>query len=135
MKKQIYLLMMVLAIALTSCGGGGGGGSSSSDGQTGTIEPPGNVSASAGNTQVTITWEASAGAASYNLYWSTTPGVKKETGTKTEGVTSPYVHIGVPNGITNYNVVTAVNSAGLESAESAEVSATPVLLPPLPPSE
>jgi hypothetical protein len=85
---------------------------------------PTGVSATAGNAQVTISWSAVSGATSYNLYFGTTTGVTKTTGTKITAVSSPYAHTGRTNGTTYFYVVTAVNSAG-ESAESAQVSATP----------
>ncbi len=85
---------------------------------------PSGVSAAGGDTQVTITWGSVARATSYNIYWRTTPGVNKSNGTKIPGITSPYIHTGRTNGTTYYYVVTAVNSYG-ESAESAQVSATP----------
>jgi fibronectin type 3 domain-containing protein len=85
---------------------------------------PAGVSATAGNGQVTLSWSAVTGATSYNLYFSTSTGVTKTTGTKITGVTSPYTHTGRTNGTTYYYVVTAVNAGG-ESAESAQVSATP----------
>jgi hypothetical protein len=86
--------------------------------------PPTGLSATAGNKQVTINWNGVAGATSYNLYWSTVPGVNKGTGTKISGVISPYTHTGTTNKNTYYYVVTAVNSYG-ESSESSEVSARP----------
>jgi Tol biopolymer transport system component len=82
------------------------------------------VEATASDGQVTISWGAVSGATSYNIYYSTTSGVTKTTGTKITGVTSPYTHTGLTNGMTYYYFVTAVNSSG-ESVESAHVSATP----------
>jgi hypothetical protein len=82
------------------------------------------VTATAGNTQVTVSWTAVSGATSYNLYWSTTSGVTKANGNKISGVTSPYNHTGLINGTAYYYVVTAVNSTG-ESAASVAVTATP----------
>jgi uncharacterized delta-60 repeat protein len=92
---------------------------------------PSGVSATAGNAQVTISWGAVSGATSYNLYFGTTTGVTKTTGTKVAGVTSPSTHTGLTNGTTYFYVVTAANAAG-ESAESAQVSATPVAAPGAP---
>lgn len=94
--------------------------------------PPGGVIVVPANAQNSISWNASSGATSYNIYWATTSGVTKATGTKITGVSSPYVHTGLTNGTTYYYVVTAVNTAG-ESAESAQVSAAPVA-PVTPPS-
>lgn len=85
---------------------------------------PTNVAATAGNGYVTIKWDLVSGATSYNIYWATSAGVSKSTGTKISDVTSPYVHTGLSNGTTYYYVVTAENIYG-ESGESDEVSATP----------
>ena len=93
----------------------------------GIVTPPTGVTATAGNTQVTVSWIAVTGATSYNLYWSTTPGVTIATGTQIAGVTSPYVHTGLTNGTPYYYIVTSVNTAG-ESVESTEVSASPSCL-------
>jgi uncharacterized protein YjdB len=85
---------------------------------------PTGVSAASGNAQVTLSWQAVSGATSYNLYYSTTSGVTKTSGTKVAGVTSPYIQTGLANGTTYYYVVTAVNAGG-ESGASAQVSAVP----------
>ncbi|MBI5192800.1 MAG: hypothetical protein HZA08_05095 [Nitrospirae bacterium] len=88
---------------------------------------PANIAATAGDGKATISWDAVSGATSYNIYWSTTSGVTKTTGTKISGVTTPYSHTGRTNGITYYYVVTAVNGYG-ESSESVQVSAKPVVI-------
>ncbi|MBJ6724911.1 fibronectin type III domain-containing protein [Geomesophilobacter sediminis] len=84
---------------------------------------PTGVSATGGTNQATISWPAVTGATSYNIYWSTTTGVTKTSGTRIAGATSPYVQTGLTAGTTYYYVVTAVNSVG-ESAASAQASAT-----------
>ncbi len=95
---------------------------------------PVNVTAIAGNNQVTITWDAIPGATSYNIYWLTTTGVTKTTGTQISGITySSYTYTGLINGTTYYYLVTAVNSFG-ESNESSEVSATPQVPAPSAPT-
>lgn len=94
---------------------------------------PTGVIATAGNGQTTITWDAVTGATSYNIYWSTTAGITKGTGTKISSVTSPYIHTGRNNGTTYYYVVTAENGIG-ESNTSAEVSAIPVATDTTPPT-
>ncbi len=73
--------------------------------------------------QLTLAWDPDAGATSYNLYWSTIPGVTPASGIKISGVSSPYVHTGLAAGTTYYYVVTAANSS-TESAASAPASGT-----------
>ncbi len=84
---------------------------------------PTGVTATPGNAQITIAWNAVSGATSYNLYFSTSPGVTTAS-TKVAGVTSPYVHTGRTNGTRYYYRVSAVNAAG-EGPLSSEVSAIP----------
>jgi fibronectin type 3 domain-containing protein len=83
---------------------------------------PISVVATGGANQVSLTWPAVSGATSYNIYYSTTSGVKTNTGSKISGATSPYLQTGLAAGTTYYYIVTAVNSAG-ESAASAQASA------------
>ena len=111
-KKWISIISLVAAIALifTGCGHR-------------EVPTPSGVTAMPGNGQVTIAWTAETDATSYNIYWSTTPGVTTANGTKITGAASPYVHSGLTNGTTYYYVVTSVNKDG-ESAPSSEVSAT-----------
>jgi len=89
-----------------------------------TPSAPTSVSAVAGDEQVTVSWDAVAGATSYNIYWKTSSPVTQLNGTKITGVTSPYIHTGLTNGVPIYYVVTAVGTGG-ESADSSEVNATP----------
>jgi len=89
---------------------------------------PAGLSATAGNSQIAISWNSVSGASSYNIYWSNTTGATKTNGTKITGATSPYIHTGLTNGTTYYYVVTAMNSYG-ESSESSQISATPQATP------
>jgi fibronectin type 3 domain-containing protein len=86
--------------------------------------PPTGVSTAAGDGRVTLTWAPEADAASYNVYWSTTPGVTPAHGTKVPGVSAPYTQSGLVNGIHYYYVVTAVNALG-ESGPSAQAVGSP----------
>ena len=84
---------------------------------------PTNLAATPGNAQVSLTWTASSGATSYNVKRSTTSGGPYSTvGTPT---TNSFTDTSLTNGTTYYYVVSAVNSNG-ESANSTQVSATPV---------
>ena len=90
----------------------------------GAIKAPGDIKATAGDKQVTVTWTTVPGATTYNLYWLLAPGVTPTTGTKVMGVTSPYTHTGLTNGKPYYYIVTALYGA-TESTASGEASATP----------
>ena len=97
------------------------------------LAAPSGVTTTAGDGQVVIRWDEVTGAISYNLYWSTSPGVSKQNGNRIEGLTSPFTHSGLINGTTYFYVVTAVNEKG-ESTESNQVSAVPasaILAPPI----
>jgi regulation of enolase protein 1 (concanavalin A-like superfamily) len=83
---------------------------------------PANLTATAGDASVSLSWSASSGATGYNVKRSTTNGGPYMTITSTTGVT--FNDTGLANGTTYYYVVSATNSAG-ESANSAQASATP----------
>src|SRR5205814_2332127 len=83
---------------------------------------PTSLAATAGSGQVSLTWNASASATSYNVKRSTTSGSGYTT--IASSTTTNYTNIGLTNGTTYYYVVTAVNANG-ESANSTQVSATP----------
>jgi hypothetical protein len=77
-----------------------------------------------GDGQMGISWDAKQGATSYNLYYSTTPGVTRATGIKIPNVTSTKIVSSLVNNTPYYFVVTSVNAGG-ESAESVQVAAIP----------
>lgn len=85
---------------------------------------PVELTALAGAGEVTLSWNSVAGAASYNLYWSTSADPTMGTATQIAGVASPYVHNNLTDGVTYYYFVTAV-IGGLESQPSPTVFATP----------
>ena len=69
---------------------------------------------------IALTWDTVPKALSYNLYWSTRPGVTRQTGKKIAGIQPPYRFVRVEKGQVYYFVVTAVTDAG-ESGESEEI--------------
>jgi pectate lyase-like protein/fibronectin type III domain protein len=88
---------------------------------------PTGLLASAGDGQVTLNWNASAGASSYNVKRSTTSGGPYTT-IATGVTTTTFNNGGLVNGTTYFFVVSAVNAAG-QSANSNQASATPVTTP------
>jgi len=91
---------------------------------------PTNLAASPGNASVTLTWTASAGASSYNVYVGQSPG--GESSNPILQVTVPTAFVsGLTDGTTYYFIVKAVNTGGISPA-SNEVSFTPSPPPPAP---
>jgi hypothetical protein len=92
------------------------------------------MTVSAGNNQVTVSWEAVTGATSYNIYRSTTAGEQgSRVGTSS---TTSYVDTTAVNGATYLYQVTAVNAGGegLPSSQSAGVTPTLLVTMPAAPS-
>ena len=83
---------------------------------------PASLTATPGNTQVSLSWSAVTGATSYNVYDSTSSSgsyTKVASSTNTNSTVT-----GLTNGTAYYFVVTAVNNSG-ESGYSNQASATP----------
>jgi fibronectin type 3 domain-containing protein len=119
--RALLLFVSILMSPLFSgCGGYGSGAGNGGP----TVPPmPTGLTATAGNAQVALTWNASSGAASYYLKRSTTSGSGyAQIATPTA---ANYTDTGLTNGTNYYYVVSAYNSAG-QSSHSPEVSATPV---------
>jgi beta-galactosidase len=85
--------------------------------------PPTGLAAQRDDNQVSLRWLSSIGANSYNVKRALVSGGPY---TNVAGVsTASFTDVGLTNGTTYYYVVSAINSA-LESANSAQVSATPI---------
>ncbi|HRS72274.1 MAG TPA: hypothetical protein P5175_10540 [Anaerohalosphaeraceae bacterium] len=85
---------------------------------------PTGLAVTGGNSQVDLAWNASPGAVSYAVKRSTVPGGPYTT--IIEGImTLHYSDSTVVNGTRYYYVISASNSAGNESTNSAEMSAVP----------
>ena len=87
------------------------------------LSAPTNLKATAGDAQVALSWTASAGATSYNVKRANTSGGPYAGVSSTVSGTS-YLDTLLANGQTYYYVVSAMSGAS-ESANSAQVSATP----------
>lgn len=86
---------------------------------------PANLTASAGYGQVSLSWSTATGAASYNIYRSTTNGGPYTSITNVAATS--YVNSGLISGTTYYYAIKAKNNIGL-SAYSNQASATPIEL-------
>ncbi len=86
---------------------------------------PTGLTATAGNGQVTLSWNSVSGAVTYDVYKGTTLGSYESIPVATvSGATYSYTETGLTNGMTYFFVVKASNSGG-NSDNSNEASATP----------
>jgi len=81
---------------------------------------PSNVTAVAGDANITLNWDIVPTAMSYNLYWTNTAGTTYENIVR--NVLPPFTHEDRIVGLTYYYAITASNQIG-ESQPSAQVSA------------
>jgi len=128
--KTLRSLLMACAAALALAGCGGSDGNVTTDKTAPVSGSWADVRVASGNQAVTLSWEdktaTKADTVTYNIYFSTSPGVTKSGSgaTKISNVTSPYIHTGLTNGTAYYYVVTKVTN-GKEGVESYEASAVP----------
>jgi fibronectin type 3 domain-containing protein len=86
---------------------------------------PQGVQATAGDTEVTVSWTTVADATNYTVYWNTTGGVSATDASLAAGSSTQVAHTGLTNGTTYYYRISASNASG-EGALSTEASAMPV---------
>jgi predicted carbohydrate-binding protein with CBM5 and CBM33 domain len=84
---------------------------------------PTNLTATAGNAQVALSWTAASGATSYNIKRSTTNG-GPYANVQTGVTGTSFTNTGLTNGTTYYYVVTALNASG-ESPVSLQAQGQP----------
>jgi len=123
----LYSLAGLLFLS-AGCGSYGGGNGSGGGGGSAPAVPTG-LAATTANAQVNLTWNASSGATGYYVKRSTTSGAEAQIAAVS---TTSYSDNNVTNGTKYYYVVSAYNSYG-QSANSAEVNATP-MAPATPPA-
>jgi len=125
--RSVALAVTTVAILIcAACAGTGNPGG----GRASVPSTPAGLTATAGNGQVILTWNASTGATSYHVKRSTISGAETQIAAPTS---NSFTDASVTNGTKYFYVVSAVNSAA-ESANSTEVSATPAAPPTAPPA-
>lgn len=85
---------------------------------------PSNLSAASGDRQVTLSWSASSGAVTYNVYRGATSGGQSSTPIASGLAAPSYLDTNLTNGTAYFYKVAAVNTGGI-SPRSNETSATP----------
>ena len=115
------LVALAAGLTLVACGGGGGGGKKKPN----PLAVPDGVVAFPGDGEVTLSWTPNATSASYNIYWSTLPGLDKATANQILDAKAPFLHTGLTNLTEYYYAVTSLNTLGTEGNLSPEVKATP----------
>jgi hypothetical protein len=92
--------------------------------------PPTQLTAVGGNSEITVSWNASFGATSYIIYRGVGPGLESNAPLFTGITGTSYEDWGVPPNTTYYFHVAAVDSSG-QSVQSAETFATSTATPAL----
>ena len=120
MKKElIYLTLLVGITAII-----GACKKEDDSSSTSTLSAPTGVTATAGASQVSISWTVPYGASSHIVYWDNATGVSSSSTAITVNSANYYTHTGLDNGTTYYYKVAAVDSAGTAGTLSSEVNAT-----------
>jgi len=122
MRKSFGFVIALLLAGMMGCGGG----NRQSSGSPQVPAAPTTLTASAGNTQVALSWGASANASGYHVKRGQASGGPYTL--LADSATTSYTDSAVSSGTTYYYVVSAYNSAG-ESGNSNEAKAALVHSP------
>ena len=117
MRKSFGFVITLFFVGMMGCGGG----NRQSSGSPQVPAAPTTLTASAGNTQVALSWGASANASGYHVKRGQASGGPYTL--LADSATTSYTDSAVSSGTTYYYVVSAYNSAG-ESGNSNEAKAT-----------
>lgn len=133
--RCLGLAVLALALVLVGCDGGGSNGGGSNGGGSDLTAPsvPGALSANPGDGEVSLSWDATSGADTYNVYRSTSSGVDTSGSPLESGISSTsYTDTGAQNDTEYFYAVSAVASQDGQTAQSEaspEVSALPFATP------
>lgn len=122
---RLKITALLMATLLGACGGGGSSAPA----------PTGGITATAGDSQVTITWAADAGVDYWLMYAATATAIdmKSPPGNHvwvTSGVTSPLVITGLTNGVAYSFAMDGRIGGGSGGTQTPSVSATPAAATP-----
>lgn len=120
--RYLAALLGGALLLLGACGGPGDNGTP----PPAALAPPTNLTASAGDEVVNLTWDASTDAAvvKYNIYQGTSSGALTKIA-DVDGTTLSYQATGLTNGTAYFFTVDAENAGGVRSTKTAEESVTP----------
>jgi fibronectin type 3 domain-containing protein len=132
-RPPAFVLSLLISTLLLYSGCAGNVGGTGNPGNGGQMIPstPAGLTAAPGNVQIALSWSITPNATGYNVKRSTTTG-GPYTQLSSQSATN-FTDTGLINGTKYFYVVSASNSAG-QSANSAEVSATPTLPAPATPT-
>ena len=124
-----HILFLAMTVMLGACGGGDDSTNTSpppSGSTNPSPSPPANPPPTPSTASLTLRWTANAepDLAGYKIYGATSSGAYGAAVATAPANATSFVATGLQPGVTYFFVITAFDTAGNESARSAEVSAT-----------